>query len=137
MTTHVESFDCYHNPYDGDGNNDDLVYDFYNQARLFGCMLDLIEGKVKYYKSDLYYDAGWIKDCVPSKWKLNDSFTFWFGCRETGTSIGTEFEYIGPYNDHVFKLQLNATKSKFADERDRINLILTVTTDVRSGINNG
>lgn len=53
-------------------------------ARAFGELLQLAEGTVKHFTSDLYHDAMWLHENLPGK----HGTEFYYGVRESGTSIG-------------------------------------------------
>lgn len=59
-----------------------------------------LDTPLKAYHCDLYHDAVWIGDHVQFRYA---PFTFYYGVRETGTSIGTNFDSVRQMNERVFK----------------------------------
>lgn len=108
MTMEIQKeINLYENPYE-DIDKDNPVFDFHNQAIVYGVLIELTQGIVKSYKSDLYYDALWVQEHIPKKWKRGDSFVFWYACRQTGTSVGQDPDCIVPYNEYAWEVQLKA-----------------------------
>ena len=69
---------------------------------LWGRLLVLTGDTVKFYRSDLYYDALWMEEYA------NEPCEFYFGTRETGTQIGTDEDLIREYNEHIYKVTVTS-----------------------------
>ena len=56
------------------------------KAFTFGHLMDLVDGRVEHYKSDLFHDALWIERNLDEE----ESRIFWYAVDVMGTSIGTD-----------------------------------------------
>ena len=90
--TPTRSFLCYEN-----------MFSNAVRAHIFGELADLAAPTVKFYRSDLYHDAGWLNNHV------NGPTTFFYGVRETGTHIGHDGELIAAHSTHVWQVDITVT----------------------------
>lgn len=67
---------------------------------LFGELAKLAQPIVQHYLSDLYHDVHWIDDHVVGP------CTFYFGCDESGTFIGTDRELAIQGRKNVWEITL-------------------------------
>jgi hypothetical protein len=58
------------------------------RAALFGVLVELAQPHVKYYQSDLYHDAGWVKR------HLIGPLEFFYAVSDSGTEIGTDEKLV-------------------------------------------
>lgn len=63
---------------------------------VFDHLLQLTDGVVKSYRSDLYHDAMWLREY------LTEPMAFYFSVGECGTHIGTD-EALSRYREHVYR----------------------------------
>jgi hypothetical protein len=71
------------------------------RAHLFATLLDLAVPIVEHYRSDLFHDAGWVREHV-----TGNPLVFWFGARSTGTNLGTDSRLVIEFNDHVWRIEV-------------------------------
>jgi hypothetical protein len=64
-----------------------------DRAETFGRLIGITRPILAFYCSDLYHDARWIHDNV-----TGPDVTFYFGVRESGTSIGFDHALVKAYN---------------------------------------
>ena len=83
------------------------------RSGIFGELVGMAAPDIKAYRGDLYHDARWIAEHVPDRIPARTAFVFYFGWRESGTSIGTDLHAVRYGNDHVVRI--------------------TLTTDIRGG----
>lgn len=76
------------------------------RAQIFHELAKLSMGTVVHYLSDFYRDAIWLKTYV-----TGDAFTFYFGFRDTGTSIGTDADLVkyGNSAQNVYRVDVTPT----------------------------
>lgn len=86
-------------------------------ARIFAEMLSLALPTVKHYQSDLYHDALWLAKGMPT------NEPWWFGIRESGTSIGTDHRLVSAYNAKTYRMVVHR------NERDAWVLTASVETE--------
>lgn len=73
------------------------------KSAIFGQLVTFAIPHVQHYVGDLFHDATWLNEHIP-RLDPNDphaTFEFYFGWRDTGTSIGTDFTPTRYSNDHV------------------------------------
>ena len=71
-------------------------------ARVFAILVELACPVIKSYWSDLYHDAIWVCD------QVKGPAEFIYGVRETGTTIGLDYELTAMHNTHVYRVRVYA-----------------------------
>lgn len=76
------------------------------RAKVLGQLAVLADPKrMIAYQGDLYHDATWLRDHLDfTGWANSQSVVFWYGTRETGTSITNSHTLIGSDNDTRYKV---------------------------------
>lgn len=88
--------------------------------RVFGTLVQLATPVVEHYHSDLFHDARWVTEYLPFPVSnvLNLSplsqYTFYYGVRSTGTSIGTVRNLVEPFNTVTYRCTI-AIEARYAD----------------------
>jgi hypothetical protein len=72
-----------------------------DRAETFGRLIGITRPILAFYCSDLYHDARWIHDNV-----TGPDVTFYFGVRESGTSIGFDHALVKAYNVAVYRIRV-------------------------------
>lgn len=70
------------------------------KAILFGEMVRKVSPHVNFYLSDYYHDVHWIDENIKAM------ATFYYGCRDTGTSLGTDRDLVVANNKRAWKIDL-------------------------------
>lgn len=70
-----------------------------DRAVLFGKLVELASGVVKLWSSDLYHDAMWLSEHM-----VGHGVVFYFGVRETGTSLDKSEANVSAFNDSVYRV---------------------------------
>lgn len=85
------------------------------KSGLFEALLNQTLPVVKHYRCDYYHDAMWISHHVPRVLEEGESFTFYYGARETGTSIQSDLklskEFL-KYNTRAWTVTVTNLKNK-------------------------
>lgn len=68
------------------------------RSNVFAQMIRLGKDLVKQHLGDFYSDAQWLRK------HLNDEGEFFWACRDTGTSIGTDEKLVGFSNEHLYRV---------------------------------
>lgn len=71
------------------------------RAGVFARLVGITRPILAHYTSDLYHDARWIAEHV-----TGDDFTFYYGVRETGTSIGTDESDVSSHNLAIYRVRV-------------------------------
>ena len=86
-----------------------------NRAHLFGYLVRLAQPIVTHFQSDLYHDVHWIDTHVnPGTWLRG--FHFFYGVRDTGTTIGTDHTLVALNNPHVWCVRLYKEESAWTEK---------------------
>jgi hypothetical protein len=70
-------------------------------AAVFAELVTLSRPIVSHYLSDLYHDALWL-----SRNLTGSDTTFYYGLRETGTSIGFDADLVGAHNVALYRIRV-------------------------------
>ncbi len=86
---------------------------------------------VEHYRGDLYHDAHWLDHFVSGypSWKgaMDDVCThFFYGVRQSGTSIGTDPRYVAINSDKMYEITLTNDDGKWDVEIEDITGDLSV-----------
>jgi hypothetical protein len=71
------------------------------RASVFGELVKLTRPLLSAYTSDLYHDAHWLAGNV-----IGNDVTFYFGVRESGTSIGLNADLVAKINLVTFRIRV-------------------------------
>lgn len=71
------------------------------RALAFGMLAELAVPYVKRYMSDLYHDVHWVSDFL-----IGSDVTFFYGVRESGTSIGLDESAIVEFNERAWRARV-------------------------------
>lgn len=74
---------------------------------LFGELVKLAQPIVEHYHSDLWHDAAWIREHIPTSMAVGGAYAFVYGVRDTGTSIGEDLGLTLPYNSDVWSITVH------------------------------
>jgi hypothetical protein len=85
------------------GNADDCQL---AKPQVFAVLHQLTHERVQHYQGDYYHDALWIERHVPAHVGRGVTFSFYYGARDTGTSIGDDFALVAIGNEHVWEVQI-------------------------------
>ena len=86
---------------------------------------------VKHWQTDMLHDGAFLQRCWDET-KPGGYFVFFWGVRQTGTSIGEVVDYVGPFNDSAWcfrverlgRTETQVTYRKLTDqERKRLRSI--------------
>lgn len=72
---------------------------------LFGHLVEISKENT-HYLSDYYHDVHWLDKYLTAENLTDNAFTFFYGVRNTGTSIGTDEELVTIHNEFVWKVTL-------------------------------
>jgi hypothetical protein len=87
---------------------------------MFGQLVNLYKPFMDHYTSDLFHDVRWINEHVTGP------TSFYFGCDEWGTAIGTDKPAIGTWRKNVWHVSLIAEQSAYdAEHNDRATWFVT------------
>lgn len=103
------------------GSTEDLTSTLAH-SQLFGQMVVLAQPVIAHYHGDLYNDAMWIHKHLPAQlpqggWPIpadqdHSVFIFYYGVRDTGTSIGTDLDLVSYNNPNVYMFTVRRDTSR-------------------------
>lgn len=75
------------------------------RARVHGELVKLASPVVQHYQSDLYHDASWLQKYLTEETVF--PWAFFYGVRDTGTSIGTDLDLVRYSNTFVYRVTVS------------------------------
>lgn len=70
------------------------------QSNVFGELVKIASPVLDFHHADLFHDAVWLQDFVKAP-----TF-FFYGVRDTGTSIGTDLDLVSIGNPDVYRVEI-------------------------------